>query len=191
MSKVAVIYWSGTGNTQQMAEAVAEGAKGAGAEVSVFSVSEISAADAAAYDHLALGCPAMGGEVLEESEFEPFFSELEGSLSGKKVVLFGSYDWGDGQWMPRLAATHRPGGREDAGGRPDCQPDPGRGRPGPVPRARRQDCGVRVCRIPASSPRLPDGGTLNLFLAQAITATLFPLHSREVETLSQPRVAER
>ena len=67
--------------------------------VSVFSVSEISAADAAAYDHLALGCPAMGGEVLEESEFEPFFSELEGSLSGKKVVLFGSYDWGDGQWM--------------------------------------------------------------------------------------------
>lgn len=99
MSKVAVIYWSGTGNTQQMAEAVAEGAKGAGAEVSVFSVSEISADAAAAYDHLALGCPAMGGEVLEESEFEPFFSELEGSLSGKKVVLFGSYDWGDGQWM--------------------------------------------------------------------------------------------
>ena len=99
MSKVAVIYWSGTGNTQQMAEAVAEGAKGAGAEVSVFSVSEISAADAAAYDHLALGCPAMGGEVLEESEFEPFFSELEGSLSGKKVVLFGSYGWGGGEWM--------------------------------------------------------------------------------------------
>ena len=99
MSKVAVIYWSGTGNTQQMADAVAEGAKGAGAEVSVFSVSEISAADAAAYDHLALGCPAMGGEVLEESEFEPFFSELEGSLSGKKVALFGSYGWGDGQWM--------------------------------------------------------------------------------------------
>ena len=99
MSKVAVIYWSGTGNTQQMAEAVAEGAKGAGAEVSVFSVSEISADAAAAYDHLALGCPAMGGEVLEESEFEPFFSELESSLSGKKVVLFGSYDWGDGQWM--------------------------------------------------------------------------------------------
>ena len=99
MSKVAVIYWSGTGNTQQMADAVAEGAKGAGAEVSVFSVSEISADAAAAYDHLALGCPAMGGEVLEESEFEPFFSELEGSLSGKKVVLFGSYDWGDGQWM--------------------------------------------------------------------------------------------
>lgn len=99
MSKVAVIYWSGTGNTQQMADAVAEGAKGAGAEVSVFSVSEISADAAAAYDHLALGCPAMGGEVLEESEFEPFFSELESSLSGKKVVLFGSYDWGDGQWM--------------------------------------------------------------------------------------------
>ena len=99
MSKVAVIYWSGTGNTQQMADAVAEGAKGAGAEVSVFSVSEISAADAAAYDHLALGCPAMGGEVLEESEFEPMFSGCESKLRGKKIALFGSYGWGDGEWM--------------------------------------------------------------------------------------------
>ena len=99
MSKVAVIYWSGTGNTQQMADAVAEGAKGAGAEVSVFSVSEISAADAAAYDHLALGCPAMGGEVLEESEFEPMFTECEAKLQGKKIALFGSYGWGDGEWM--------------------------------------------------------------------------------------------
>lgn len=177
MSKVAVIYWSGTGNTQQMAEAVAEGAKGAGAEVSVFSVSEISAADAAAYDHLALGCPAMGGEVLEESEFEPFFSELEGSpfrQEGRAVRLLRL---GRRTVDARLAATHRPGGRPDAGGRPDCQPDPGRGRPHPVPRARRQDCGVRVCRIPASSTRLPGGGTLNLFLAQATTAahsTLYP-----------------
>ena len=99
MSKIAVIYWSGTGNTQAMAEAVAEGAKGAGAQVDLYSVSETSAGAAAAYDTLALGCPAMGAEVLEESEFEPFFTELEGSLSGKKVVLFGSYDWGDGQWM--------------------------------------------------------------------------------------------
>lgn len=177
MSKVAVIYWSGTGNTQQMADAVAEGAKGAGAEVSVFSVSEISAADAAAYDHLALGCPAMGGEVLEESEFEPFFSELEGSLSGKKVVLFGSYDWGDGQWMRDWQQrTVQAGAQMPADGLiVNLTPD--EGGPGPVPRARRQDCGVRVCRIPASSPRLPDGGTLNLFLAQATTAarsTLYP-----------------
>lgn len=99
MNKVAVIYWSGTGNTELMAQAVAEGAKQAGAEVSVYPVEQISAQQAAAFDRLALGCPAMGGEVLEECSFEPFFSELEGSLSGKKVVLFGSYDWGDGQWM--------------------------------------------------------------------------------------------
>ena len=79
MSKIAVIYWSGTGNTQAMAEAVAEGAKGAGAQVDLYSVSETSAGAAAAYDTLALGCPAMGAEVLEESEFEPFFTELEGS----------------------------------------------------------------------------------------------------------------
>lgn len=99
MRKIAVIYWSGTGNTQMMAEAVTEGAKGAGADVSLFNVSQISAADAADYEALALGCPAMGGEVLEESEFEPFFTELESKLSGKKVALFGSYGWGDGQWM--------------------------------------------------------------------------------------------
>ena len=99
MRKIAVIYWSGAGNTQMMAEAVTEGAKGAGADVSLFNVSQISAADAAGYEALALGCPAMGGEVLEESEFEPFFTELESKLSGKKVALFGSYGWGDGQWM--------------------------------------------------------------------------------------------
>ena len=99
MSKIAVIYWSGTGNTQAMAEAVAEGAKNAGAQADLFSVSDTSADAAAAYDKLALGCPAMGAEVLEESEFEPFFTELEGRLSGKKVALFGSYGWGDGEWM--------------------------------------------------------------------------------------------
>ena len=99
MNRIAVIYWSGTGNTQMMAEAVAQGAKDAGGEVTLLSVSDTDAAAAASYDALALGCPAMGGEVLEESEFEPFFSELEGKLSGKKVALFGSYDWGDGQWM--------------------------------------------------------------------------------------------
>ena len=97
--KIAVIYWTGSGNTEAMANAVAEGAKGAGADVSVFSVSDIDAAAASAYDGLALGCPAMGSEVLEESEFEPFYTELEPKLGGKKVALFGSYGWGDGQWM--------------------------------------------------------------------------------------------
>ena len=91
MNRIAVIYWSGTGNTQMMAEAVAQGAKDAGAEVTLLSVSDTDAAAASSYDALALGCPAMGGEVLEESEFEPFFSELEGKLSGKKVnPLIGS-----------------------------------------------------------------------------------------------------
>ena len=97
--KAAVIYWSMSGNTEAMAAAVAEGAVSAGLDVDLKQVSEISARDALAYDALALGCPAMGAEVLEESEFEPFFAELEGSLSGKKVALFGSYGWGDGQWM--------------------------------------------------------------------------------------------
>ena len=97
--KVAVVYWSGSGNTEAMAAAVAEGAKSAGAAVDLFQVSEVDAAQAAGYDALALGCPAMGAEVLEEAEFEPFYTDLEGKLGGKKLALFGSYGWGDGQWM--------------------------------------------------------------------------------------------
>ena len=89
--KVAVIYWSGTGNTEQMAQAIAEGA---GADL--FAVSDFSGK---LYDRVAFGCSAMGDEVLEESEFEPFFAEVEGELSGKTIALFGSYGWGDGQWM--------------------------------------------------------------------------------------------
>ena len=99
MSKIAVIYWSMSGNTEAMANAIAEGAQGAGAEVDVKQVSDITVDQALEYDKLALGCPAMGAEVLEESEFEPFFTQLEGRLGGKKVALFGSYGWGDGQWM--------------------------------------------------------------------------------------------
>lgn len=99
MSKVAVVYWSGTGNTQSMAEAVAEGAKGKGAEVDLIGAAEFAADQVASYDGIAFGCPAMGDEVLEEDEFDPMFSAVEGSLSGKKIALFGSYGWGDGQWM--------------------------------------------------------------------------------------------
>lgn len=91
--KTAVIYWSGTGNTEQMAEAVAQGA---GAEL--FNVSAFSG-NVAEYDRLAFGCPAMGAEVLEEDEFEPFFTGIESALNGKKIALFGSYGWGDGEWM--------------------------------------------------------------------------------------------
>lgn len=97
MSKIAVIYWSGTGNTETMANAVYEGVKLSGGEM--FNVSEITPEKALEYDVLLLGCPAMGAEVLEECEFEPFFTEIESGLNGKKVGLFGSYGWGDGEWM--------------------------------------------------------------------------------------------
>ena len=107
MSKIAVIYWSMSGNTEAMANAIAQGAESAGAEVDVKQVSEITVDQALEYDKLALGCPAMGAEVLEESEFEPFFTELESRLGGKKVALFGSYGWatasgcgiGSSAWM--------------------------------------------------------------------------------------------
>lgn len=91
--KTAVIFWSGTGNTEAMAQAVAEGA-----EAELFSVSDFSG-NIEDYDTVAFGCPAMGAEVLEENEFEPFFSAIEGKLNGKKIALFGSYGWGDGEWM--------------------------------------------------------------------------------------------
>ncbi len=97
--KAAVVYWSGTGNTEAMANAIAEGIKGKGAEVTVFTASEFSADKVTEFDVLAFGCPAMGAEVLEEDEFEPMFTEVEGSLKDKKVALFGSYGWGDGEWM--------------------------------------------------------------------------------------------
>ncbi len=97
MSKVAVVYWSGTGNTQTMAEAVADGAKAKGAEVSLYAVSEFDPSMMADFDAVAFGCSAMGAEELEESEFEPVFSAC--NISGKKIALFGSYGWGDGEWM--------------------------------------------------------------------------------------------
>lgn len=99
MSKVAVVYWSGTGNTEAMANAVAEGAKNAGAEVSVFGPSDFNSGMVAGFDAIAFGCPAMGSEVLEESEFDPMFSEVEPALRGKKIAIFGSYGWGDGEWI--------------------------------------------------------------------------------------------
>ena len=99
MRKIAVIYWSMTGNTETMANAIAEGVVAAGGEADVTAVTDISVNDALEYDGLALGCPAMGAEVLEEIDFEPWFTEIEGRLSGKRTALFGSYGWGDGQWM--------------------------------------------------------------------------------------------
>ena len=95
--KIAVVYWSGTGNTEAMANAVAEGIKVSGSEADILN--SITADDLISYDAVAFGCPAMGAEELEDSEFEPMFSVLEGSLNGKKIALFGSYGWGDGEWM--------------------------------------------------------------------------------------------
>ncbi len=97
MSKLAVIYWSGTGNTRAMAEAVAAGAKAAGAEVDLLTCAD--AADVNTYDAVALGCPAMGAEELEDGEFLPMLERIEAMLPGKKAALFGSYGWGDGEWM--------------------------------------------------------------------------------------------
>lgn len=99
MSKVAIVYWSGTGNTEQMAESVADGARGAGAEVTVFTSAEFDADKMDEFDAIAFGCPSMGAEQLEEDEFEPMFTACEAKLSGKKIALFGSYGWGDGEWM--------------------------------------------------------------------------------------------
>lgn len=105
MSKIAVVYWSGTGNTQAMAEAVAEGASQAGAEVTVFEAVDFSPEQMGAFDAVAFGCPSMGAEQLEESEFAPMFTECEPMLSGKRIALFGSYGWGDGEWMRNWEQT--------------------------------------------------------------------------------------
>ena len=99
MSKIAVVYWSGTSNTEAMAAAVADGAKSNGAEVSMMVASEFGADQVPEFDAIAFGCPAMGSEVLEEDEFEPMFTACESKLSGKRIALFGSYGWGDGEWM--------------------------------------------------------------------------------------------
>ncbi len=99
MSKISVVYWSGTGNTEAMANAVLEGAKNAGADASLFTAAEFSSDLMDEYDAVAFGCPSMGCEQLEDSEFEPMFNACEDKLNGKKIALFGSYGWGDGEWM--------------------------------------------------------------------------------------------
>ena len=97
--KTAVVYWSGTGNTETMAKAVAEGMTAAGAEAVLLTPDKVQPGDLNAYDAIAFGCPAMGSEVLEEMEFQPMFDACKRSLGGKRAALFGSYGWGDGEWM--------------------------------------------------------------------------------------------
>lgn len=99
MAKVKVVYWSGTGNTEAMANAIGEGIVAGGAEADVKSVSNATVEELVSENVFALGCSSMGDEVLEETEMEPFVEELEKSVAGKKIALFGSYGWGDGQWM--------------------------------------------------------------------------------------------
>lgn len=99
MRKVAVVYWSGTGNTEAMAVKVAEGAKAAGAEVVILTSADFTSEMINQFDGIAFGCPSMGAEQLEESEFEPMFNECKSKLGGKRIALFGSYGWGDGEWM--------------------------------------------------------------------------------------------
>ena len=96
---VPVVYWSGTGNTQTMAEAVAEGIRSAGVQADLIEVSDADASSVVSENVFALGCPSMGAEQLEEVEMEPFVEAVEPMVSGKKILLFGSYGWGDGEWM--------------------------------------------------------------------------------------------
>lgn len=107
MSKLAVVYWSGTGNTEAMANAVKSGAQAAGAEVGLFKADEFHKNMVDNFDAIAFGCPAMGADELEETEFAPMFRSMEGKLPGKTIGLFGSYGWGGGEWMEKWANNCR------------------------------------------------------------------------------------
>lgn len=112
---IGIVYWSGTGNTEQMAKMAGAAVEALGVDVVVASMEEVSPAEAAAYDAVLLGCPSMGDEVLEESVAEPFVQELATKISGKTVGLFGSYGWGDGTWMRNWQAQMEEAGATVAG----------------------------------------------------------------------------
>lgn len=116
MKDIYVVYWSGTGNTEAMANAVAAGIESAGGKATVADVGSVKAEVLKAADCFALGCPAMGAEELEEGDMEPFVQEVEGFASGKKIGLFGSYDWGDGEWMRLWAERMETAGATIVGG---------------------------------------------------------------------------
>ena len=124
MKKTAVIYWSGTGNTEAMANAVAEGMREAGAECAVWTPADVGADAVKELDAAALGCPAMGAEELEETEFAPMFDAVKSALAGKPVGLFGSYGWGDGEWMRNWEEDCISAGATLACGSVICQDDP-------------------------------------------------------------------
>ena len=124
MSKVAVVYWSGTGNTEAMAFKVLEGIKSAGGEAEMFTASEFASDKLDDFDAVAFGCPSMGSEVLEESEFEPMFLDCKGKLKNKPIALFGSYGWGDGEWMRTWEETCREIGADLVASGVICQETP-------------------------------------------------------------------
>lgn len=115
MNEVKIVYWSGTGNTEQMASIIADGIKETGKEVSLINVSNVNIDEILKEDLIVLGCPSMGNEELEESEMEPFVVDIEKSLSGKKVALFGSYGWGSGEWMESWEERMKAAGSEIVG----------------------------------------------------------------------------
>lgn len=105
MSKIAVVYWSGTGNTEMMAQYVVQGIHESGSNADLMTSAEFHAGMINDYDGIAFGCPSMGAEQLEESEFGPMFETCQDHLLGKSIALFGSYGWGDGEWMRLWEAT--------------------------------------------------------------------------------------
>ena len=116
MDKIYVVFWTQGGNTQAMAEAIGEGIREAGKEAEVVFVTGANLDELKAAPKFALGCPAMGAEVLEESEMEPFVCDVEGFASGKKIALFGSYGWGDGEWMRNWVDQMKNAGADVIGG---------------------------------------------------------------------------
>lgn len=108
--KIGIVFWSGTGNTKAMADAVAAGVRDAGGTADLLTPDSFGPAQVNDYDAFAFGCPSMGAEVLEEYEFDPMFTDVEASLKGKKIALFGSYGWGDGEWMRNWSARCDKGG---------------------------------------------------------------------------------
>lgn len=110
MSKVAVVYWSGTGSTEAMANAVADGVNAAGGQADVMTPDGFDASRVGDYDAIAFGCPAMGDEELEDSEFRPMWDGVKSSLGDRKIGLFGSYGWGDGEWMRSWESEAREAG---------------------------------------------------------------------------------
>ena len=116
MNEIIVAYWSQTGNTEAMANAVGEGIEAAGKKALVTEISGVSMDDLKNASVFAMGCPAMGAEVLEEAEMEPFVMEVEGFASGKNIGLFGSYGWGDGEWMRSWVERMTAAGAEVGGG---------------------------------------------------------------------------